>query len=124
VPLPLRLTTAPAMLIADRQLETRCSHADVGSQAQMTDSSEASHRPGLTILMFRNIILRVGESTDKDKDHTIIPTCVHSLVPNRLMRAQPLHGRNRLVRVPELREEAPWVCGTCVSAPLHPVIPT
>ncbi|KAJ7870996.1 hypothetical protein B0H14DRAFT_3860853 [Mycena olivaceomarginata] len=41
-------------------LETRCSHADVGSQAQMTHSSEASHRPGLTILMFRNIILRVA----------------------------------------------------------------
>ncbi|KAJ6534927.1 hypothetical protein B0H19DRAFT_1184466 [Mycena capillaripes] len=39
-------------------LETRLSHAD--SRPQITDSSEASHRPGLTILMFRNIILRVG----------------------------------------------------------------
>ncbi|KAJ7671088.1 hypothetical protein B0H17DRAFT_1209142 [Mycena rosella] len=39
-------------------LETRRSHAD--SRPQTTDSSEASHRPGLTILTFRNIILRVG----------------------------------------------------------------
>ncbi|KAJ7095506.1 hypothetical protein C8R44DRAFT_889929 [Mycena epipterygia] len=39
-------------------LETRHSHAD--SRPQATDSSEASHRPGLRILMFRNIILRVG----------------------------------------------------------------
>ncbi|KAF8191049.1 hypothetical protein K438DRAFT_1970790 [Mycena galopus ATCC 62051] len=39
-------------------LETRRSHAD--SRPQTNDSSEASHCPGLTILMFRNIILRVG----------------------------------------------------------------
>ncbi|KAF7349817.1 hypothetical protein MVEN_01281900 [Mycena venus] len=41
-------------------LETRRSHADTESRPQTTDSSEASHRPGLTILMFRNIILRVA----------------------------------------------------------------
>ncbi|KAF7354152.1 hypothetical protein MVEN_01102700 [Mycena venus] len=39
-------------------LEIRRSQTD--SQPQTTDASEASHRPGLTILMFRNIILRVG----------------------------------------------------------------
>jgi hypothetical protein len=33
------------------------------------------------------------------------------------MRAQHLHGRDRLVRVSELREEEPRVCGTRVSAP-------
>ncbi|KAJ6587924.1 hypothetical protein B0H19DRAFT_1097478 [Mycena capillaripes] len=36
-------------------LETRRLHAN--SRPQTTDLSEASHRPGLTILMFRNIIL-------------------------------------------------------------------
>ncbi|KAF8198681.1 hypothetical protein K438DRAFT_1966645 [Mycena galopus ATCC 62051] len=58
-------------------LETRRSHADslpqignttnmqneyslLSKQPQTTDSSEVSHRPGLRILMFRNIILRVG----------------------------------------------------------------
>ncbi|KAF7342515.1 hypothetical protein MVEN_01841700 [Mycena venus] len=39
-------------------LDTRRSHAD--SLPRTTDSSELSHRPGLRILMFRNIILRVG----------------------------------------------------------------
>jgi hypothetical protein len=67
VPFPLRSITAPAMLIAHQQLETRRSYAD--SRPQATDSSEASHRPGLRILTFRNIILRVGESTDRDKYH-------------------------------------------------------
>jgi hypothetical protein len=91
----LQLNTAPAMLIPHRQFETRCSHAY--SQPQATDSSQASHRPGLRILTFRNIILRVGESIDEDKYTLIIRTCAHSPIPNRLMRAQHLHGRDRLV---------------------------
>ncbi|KAJ7501753.1 hypothetical protein B0H11DRAFT_1990919 [Mycena galericulata] len=41
-------------------LETRCSHADSRPQATDSSDSEASHRPGLRILMFRYIILRVG----------------------------------------------------------------
>ncbi|KAJ7321922.1 hypothetical protein DFH08DRAFT_357041 [Mycena albidolilacea] len=44
--------------VVSYMLETRCSHAD--SQPRATDSSQASHRPGLRILMFRNIILRVA----------------------------------------------------------------
>lgn len=91
------------------------------SWPQATDSSQASHGPGLRILTFRNIILRIGESTDKDKYTLIIRTCAHSPVSNCLMRAQHLHGRDRLVRVPELREEAPRVYGSRVS--LHLVIP-